>query len=218
MSTIEEINRYFGSNNGFAKHKNTAIELLNDTIMILDEYKIDHFLISGTLLGYIRHNDIIPWDDDIDLIIDKKILDVLPEIIQKYGDKLIFAKKGNWIIKTCYKNNRVFRLFKVDGFTTKYTFPFIDLFMFDYSIDRNSIIFFEKHWDTNEFFPRKNVSFLNVNVSIPNNPNYFLLQNYGDNYMSVYKSSNWRHKSECRPKGQLTISADEYNKVKDQLE
>jgi lipopolysaccharide cholinephosphotransferase len=62
--------KYFNSELGFGKSKQTAIELLKITIDILNEFNINYFLISGTLLGYARHNDFIPWDDDIDLIVE----------------------------------------------------------------------------------------------------------------------------------------------------
>ena len=72
-SNIEKIFKYFNSKYGFHEYKETAIQLLKDTISILDKYNINYFLISGTLLGYVRHNDLIDWDDDIDLIVDRKI-------------------------------------------------------------------------------------------------------------------------------------------------
>ena len=51
------VNKYFNDSLGFSEHKQTAIDLLSITTKILDEFNIEYFLISGTLLGYIRHND-----------------------------------------------------------------------------------------------------------------------------------------------------------------
>jgi phosphorylcholine metabolism protein LicD len=66
----------FGKSNGFGEHKECAIDLLKKTVQILDANNIEYFLISGTLLGYCRHNDFIPWDDDIDIIASPKFIDI----------------------------------------------------------------------------------------------------------------------------------------------
>ena len=79
------------------------MKLLEKTLIFLNEFNIDNCLISGTLLGYIRHNDIIPWDDDIDLLADSKILEILPQIIEKYNNELTFILCDNWMIKVCFK-------------------------------------------------------------------------------------------------------------------
>lgn len=44
-------------------------KLLKDTIDILNKNNIPYFLECGTLLGAYRHQDIIPWDDDLDICI-----------------------------------------------------------------------------------------------------------------------------------------------------
>jgi phosphorylcholine metabolism protein LicD len=76
-------NNFFSTERGFGKHRDTAIKLLNQTIYILNKYNIDYFLISGTLLGCMRHNDFIPWDDDIDLLIDSTFREKFHEIYEK---------------------------------------------------------------------------------------------------------------------------------------
>ena len=80
----EEINKYFNSSRGFDEYKPYAIGLLRAVSQIFAKYNIDYSLISGTLLGYIRHSDFIPWDDDIDIIVDEKILMLLDKNYSKY--------------------------------------------------------------------------------------------------------------------------------------
>lgn len=85
---------HFSESYGFGEYKSQAIKLLKTTIDILNEFEINHFLISGTLLGYVRHNDFIPWDDDIDILVDESIIKKKEIIAQKYGNiNLFFANK-----------------------------------------------------------------------------------------------------------------------------
>ena len=194
-----ECAKYFGQNNGFGKYKPIAALLLRQTIQMLDEFKIPYFLIAGTLLGYVRHKDFIPWDDDIDLIVDTSILTALPAICEKYKTTLTFLKRGDYLIKTCMKNavtpykSTLLDPYLIDK-KDKYSWPFVDLFV--YTEKETTLSFFEKQWPKASFFPAQKVPFLSFTVSIPSDPTYFIAKNYTPDYMTVYESSKWNHKEE----------------------
>lgn len=48
------------------------LSMLKDITSFCDQNNIVYFLIYGTLLGSIRHEGFIPWDDDIDIAMDKR--------------------------------------------------------------------------------------------------------------------------------------------------
>ena len=222
-------NKYFNDDLGFGKDKPLAIDLLQKTINILDEFKIEYMLISGTLLGYARHNDFIPWDDDIDLLVDPSLIDKLPDILKKYNNTddnttdFSFLNIDNYLVKICFKDSK--HIISDKGIAEnlinkndKYTWPFVDLFVFNYRHDKNCLGFFKKTWDIKYFFPVKKITFLNIeNVSIPNNHNYFLKYNYGFNYMDRLISSSWNHKNEKDNANYGELTMNEYVIIKSKI-
>jgi phosphorylcholine metabolism protein LicD len=72
------------------KNADAAIELLKIVSKVMDKYDIKFYLDFGTLLGAVRDDGLMPWDDDIDIsIIDEKDFFKLPkvmaEIKKQYG-------------------------------------------------------------------------------------------------------------------------------------
>ena len=111
-----------------------------DMVKVLDsickKYDIPYFLYGGTLLGAIRHNGFIPWDDDLDVAMlrndYKRLLKVLPDELPEHmvlqtndTDKNYFFFVGKLRDKRSFLDEGSFdRVFKERGI-------FIDIFPLD---------------------------------------------------------------------------------------
>ena len=64
------------------------LELLKFIDNVCNKYDLEYWLAYGTLIGAVRHEGFIPWDDDCDIIMMRedynKLIDVLPKEISKY--------------------------------------------------------------------------------------------------------------------------------------
>lgn len=70
--------------------KRELIDLLERVDRILKEYDLNYSIMSGTFLGAIRHGGFIPWDDDIDIAMQREVYDKFVSLINagvldKYG-------------------------------------------------------------------------------------------------------------------------------------
>ena len=97
---------------------------------------LKYSLIYGTLIGAIRHNGFIPWDDDIDVAMPRKDFEILCSILKKENNSNFFLQT-NETEKNYYYTFAKLRLnntiFKEDR-TSKLNINqgiFIDIFPFD---------------------------------------------------------------------------------------
>ncbi|WP_051622774.1 diacylglycerol cholinephosphotransferase Mf1 [Mycoplasmopsis primatum] len=102
-----------------------VFNLLKSFMEIANKHNLDYLLFYGSLLGAIRHNGFIPWDDDIDFIIPIETLDFLKK---HYPEKIKTNENS--------KNPLLFVKFSDDDEDNEEA-VFIDLFVVVKTNDKN---------------------------------------------------------------------------------
>lgn len=166
--------------------------ILKEMSSIASKAGIDLVLFYGSLLGHVRHGSIIPWDDDVDLIIDESDLDKFIKLIsidsQIRYKKLIYFREDLvyyklWLDSGEYINSK------------DYTFPFVDLWIFrlegqsDVRLSKDVLI-----WAA-DFYPVSHIEFEGAHLAIPRNAHSVLDMLYG-NWRTKIQVHPWSHRLE----------------------
>lgn len=165
-------------------------QMFKDVHDLFSLHKIPYWVDSGTLLGAVRHNGLIPWDDDLDLC-------MLQEEEQKFLTLLSFLQKlGYHVVGMPYG----YKIYPIDGdpLTNRpWKYPSCDIFIV---LQRNDKFYYKMHWNqektagviymtSDELFPLRDYVFGPLVVKGPNNPYPYLDRWYGDDWHSVAYSS-----------------------------
>lgn len=69
-----------------------ALKMLKDVTNLLDENNIPYWLEGGTLLGVIRENRLLPWDNDLDISLKEEYYDKVLSIIKTLNYRVRFKE------------------------------------------------------------------------------------------------------------------------------
>jgi len=147
---------------------------------ILTRHNIPYWIDGGVLLGAVRHQGLIPWDDD--------------------GDIEVFASDWNKILslesefkKFGYEFRGHTRLWPINQ-----NFPFVDIVLMLRQGDKVVQLHSPEVWPDNwfyesELFPGERLKFGPITLHAPSNPERYLKAHYGDDCLEY--ALCWQHQN-----------------------
>ena len=186
------------------QERDRCIELLAQVDAILSKFNITYILAHGTLLGsYVMH-DILPWDDDIDILMNIGDLTNIRRIFNASGSghydqiRILESQNENWFTAKLYS--------LTDPKAGKYAWhwPFIDIAFYrekgaDIVTYKNKPGFTMKRAD---FFPLTQRPLAWRWFPAPRSTKAFIEKKYTQ---FVCKSHSWDHKNEIFLKKKYSV-------------
>ncbi len=71
------------------------LDLLSELISVCKKYNLCYYLIFGSLLGAVRHNGYIPWDDDLDVTMPREDYEELLKHADEFSTPYFLQTPGN---------------------------------------------------------------------------------------------------------------------------
>jgi hypothetical protein len=177
-------------------------DLLMKVTTVFKKNDILFWATCGTLLGAVRHQGMIPWDDDIDIAIFDKDIPLLLSLkkpLEKLGLGIAYYERFH-IYKIYFLNGDVIPWY--NGKSCPWKFPFIDIFPLTECEGKFTYSGPWQDWKDRDFyypeelqFPLPELPFGPLSIPISQNPIGYIERMYGNDWNDVAYVS-YSHKFE----------------------
>ena len=164
--------------------------ILNVFAKLSSQHNIKPVLLHGSLIGYYFNKQILPWDNDIDIILIGSSIDNIKNL-DRYQTKDILIEVSPNSIDRSIPNNancidaRV--ISKING-------AFIDITYLTPTDDKNIVRCKSPHYyDIDVIMPLKKTTFEEAQIYVPNNIEKCLVGEYGKNVL-IPRFKDWKFK------------------------
>ena len=180
---------------GFGEERDLMIRHVRDFFETANRHEIRACIMFGTLLGKLRHNDFIPWDDDVDIVVfdfDTFLERCAPELEQQGYTIDLDIRDGKRMGCRIFREDSA----KVPG-KARLRFPWIGIY--EHEVGEDGLIVLppeETRYRPEDFLPLKQTDFLGILVGIPQDPRAILNTNFGtDDWMEVCQLPYRNHRN-----------------------
>ena len=180
---------------GFGDERELMIRHLRDFFEATNRHEIRACVMFGTLLGKLRHNDFIPWDDDVDIVVFD-----FDAFLERCSPEL--ERRGYTIEPDIRGGKRMgCRIFREDSAKVpgepRLRFPWIGIY--EHEVGEDGLIVLppeETRYRPEDFLPLKQADFLGIPVGVPQDSTAILNTNFGsDDWMEICQLPYRNHRN-----------------------
>lgn len=177
---------HFFRETGFFEEKELALKHLRDADDILTSAGVDYCVMFGTLLGLLRHDGLIPWDDDLDIIVFDT--DDFEKKCRRQFEARGYVVFDDVRVLEGTEKRCGYRIHSEQGLSIpgqSWKFPWLGVWEPDIKKPNMTLPPEAFSYSVDDFFPLERRSFLDFTVSVPRLSDGIVKQYYGKDVMEI---------------------------------